>query len=396
MNTIIVDSKAVDLLIPFDNTQLSQETIELLSHLAKRKLNQADITPGVNFLAALATMTLGVMFADGTVTESEANLLEKTIEHLVPQKGDVSVLIQLIINGIRENPIYQNPSEWLKLTVPLSISEKTLLMSFSYEMSAVDGEITSSENDYLKASAKVLKIDPRYVEVLSAWHSGKGIHDIAAWNELQAFIHPSKFDYLDLRLVSLGTVEVLSELTGTKLSKSDINPILTFLSSLLIITWGVMLADGMQEEEERQLIGRTIKRLIPKNDPRIRYLMETLLQNISSSNIYKTPKDWLKLTASLSEPEKMLMISFCYEMSAIDGEISIEEIKYLKTVTNYLEIDKKYTNIFESIFSGQEVEDIDTFKELKSLIHPDKFQEMDEVFVDAASYIIDTLELLSI
>ncbi len=151
MKTALVSFDAVDLLPCLSDRELNRDAVELLSRLSGRKLSQADISPGVNFLAALVTMTLGVMYADGIVTESERTLLEKTIEQLVPTKGDVPVLIQLIINGIRENPIYQNPSEWLKLTTPLSSAERTLLMSFAYEMSAVDGEIALSESEYLKA-----------------------------------------------------------------------------------------------------------------------------------------------------------------------------------------------------------------------------------------------------
>ena len=100
------------------------------------------------FLASLVTMTLGVMFADGVVSESEAELLEKSIVQLVPSKGDVTVLIQQLINGNRENAVYQNPSEWLKLTASLSQQERTLLMSFAYEMSAVDGHIDPREKEY--------------------------------------------------------------------------------------------------------------------------------------------------------------------------------------------------------------------------------------------------------
>ncbi len=374
---------------------VSSEATELLSRLTRRKLNDADITPGMMFLSSLVTMTLGVMFADGTVTESETKLLTKTIEQLVPAKGDVPVLIQLLIDGIRENPIYKNPSELLKLTKSLSQAEKTLLLSFSYEMSAVDGEIAPSENEYLKATANALNIDPRYTATLESWYDSRYIQDTATWNELQNFINPRQFDYLGLRFVSLDVVSFLSHLADKKLTKGDINSVVVFLSSLLVITWGVLVADGMQQEEEQALLSRTIKRLIPKNNNDIRELMETLIDKMPQSDVYKSPKDWLKLTAFLSEPEKVLMMSFCYEMSAIDGEISYDEKKYLHNAVNHLGIQPKYAAVLESGFGGDGIEDEISFRELQSLIHPDKFQDMDEVFVDAARYILDTLEVLS-
>jgi uncharacterized tellurite resistance protein B-like protein len=374
---------------------VSSEATELLSRLTRRKLNDADVTPGMMFLSSLVTMTLGVMFADGTVTESETKLLTKTIEQLVPAKGDVPVLIQLLIDGIRENPIYQNPSEWLKLTKSLSQAERTLLLSFSYEMSAIDGEIAPSENEYLKASANALNIDPRYITTLESWYGSRYIQDNAIWNELQNFINPRQFDYLGLRFVSLDAVQFLSQLADKKLTKSDINSVVIFLSSLLVITWGVLVADGMQQEEEKILLSKTIKRLIPRNNNDIRELMELLLDRIPESDVYKSPKDWLKLTAFLSEAEKMLMISFCYEMSAIDGEISYDEKKYLHNAVSHLGIEAKYPAVLEAGFGGDGIEDEASFKDLQSLIHPDKFQGMDEIFVDAARYILDTLEVLS-
>lgn len=379
MNTVLVNSEAV----------------ELLSKLTGRKLSQADVTPGLNFLSALVIMTFGVMFADGNVTESERQFLEKIIEQLVPSKGNIPVLIQLLMNGIRENPVYQNPSEWLHLTIPLSQAERTLLISFSYEMSAADGEIASSENDYLKATANVLKIDNRYIQALEGWYSGKYIQDITVWNELQTVINPRNFNHLGLRFISMEAVDLLSRLTDKKINKSDIKPIVIFLSALLTITWGVMVADGMQQEEEQQLLARTIKRLIPKGSNDVRELMELLLDKIPQSSIYQNSQEWLKLTASLSEAEKLLMMSFCYEMSAADGTISSEERKYLQEIADILEIQPRYSSVLESGFGGDGIDDDAAFEELKRFINPDKFQEIDEICVDAARYIIDTLEVLS-
>ena len=194
MNTVLVDSKTVRQQT-VSSKLVSSEAVELISRLTTRKLHHTQITPELIFLASLVTMTLGVMFADGVVTESETELLEKTIEQLIPSKGDVTVLIQQFIDGNRENAVYQNPSEWLKLTASLSQQERTLLMSFSYEMSAVDGIIDSSEKEYLKAAANALKVPSQYTEVLEAWYSGEQV-DESVWNDLQKFINPQNFSHL--------------------------------------------------------------------------------------------------------------------------------------------------------------------------------------------------------
>lgn len=393
MNTVLVDSKIIRQK-KLSSELVNSEAVELLSRLTRRKLHHKQITHELIFLASLVTMTLGVMFADGVVKESEAELLEKTIEQLIPSKGDVTVLIQQIIDGNRENAVYQNPSEWLKLTASLSQQERTLLMSFAYEMSAVDGKIAISEKEYLKAAANALKVPPQYTEVLEAWYGDKQVQE-SAWNNLQDFINPQNFSHLNLRFVSLDAVELLSRLTNKKFVKTDINDTLIFLSVLLIVTWGVIEADGMQQEAEKKLLAKTINRLIPRKNSKIREIMEILLHKVPQTGIYQHPQEWLKLAASLTEPEKILMIGFCYEMSAIDGEISIEEKNYLRSAATLLGIELKYTAVLESGFGGDGIEDTTTFDELQSLIHPDKFQEMDEVFVEAAKYILDSLELLS-
>ncbi|GEM_PF-6145225 len=393
MNTVLLDSKIIRQQT-VSSELVNSEAVELLSRLTRRKLHHKQITHELIFLASLVTMTLGVMFADGVVKESETELLEKTIEQLVPSKGDVTVLIQQLIDGNRENAVYQNPSEWLKLTASLSQQERTLLMSFAYEMSVVDGKIAISEKEYLKAAANALKVPTQYTEVLEAWYGGKEVQE-SAWNNLQDFINPHNFSHLNLRFVSLDAVELLSRLTERQFVKTDINDTLIFLSVLLIITWGVIEADGMQEEAEKKLLAKTIKRLIPRNNNQIREIMEILLYKVPQTGIYQHPQEWLKLATSLTEPEKILMMSFCYEMSAVDGDISIEEKNYLQSAATLLGIELKYTAVLESGFGGDGIDDTTTFDELQSLIHPDKFQEMDEVFVEAARYIIDSLELLS-
>lgn len=394
MNTVLVDSQIVKQKIANSEYLVSPEAVELLSRLTARKLYANQITPELMFLASLITMSLGVMFADGTVTESEANLLEKTIEQLIPSKGDVTVLIQQFINGNRENTVYKNPSEWLKLTASLSWEERVLLMNFSYEMSAVDGKIAVSEKEYLRAAANALNVSPLHINTLEAWYSHQTVEQ-AAWDNLQDIIKPQNFSHLNLRFISLDGVDLLSRLTKRKIAKTDVSDTLIFLSVLLIVTWGVIEADGIQQEAEKKLLAKTIKHLIPRKDNRIREIMEILLQNIPQSDVSQRPQEWLKLATSLTESEKLLMMSFCYEMSAVDGEISPEEQKYLQIVADILGIESKYTKVLESGFSDNGIEDTKTFDELQAMIHPDKFQDMDEVFVDAAKYIIDTLEVLN-
>ena len=65
---------------------IDSEAVALLSRITGQKLSQRDITPPVIFLAALVTVLLGVMFADGTVTDEEKQRWQKTINQFIPQR----------------------------------------------------------------------------------------------------------------------------------------------------------------------------------------------------------------------------------------------------------------------------------------------------------------------
>ncbi|HEY9851939.1 MAG TPA: TerB family tellurite resistance protein [Leptolyngbyaceae cyanobacterium] len=123
-----------------DTSLVKAETVELLSRITGQKLNQEDVTPPVIFLAALITVLLGVIFADDQVTEEEKQRLQVTLNKFIPSEGNVRQLTKVMLKEIRENlDDYKKPTQLFKLTSSFSKSEKLLLISFGYEMSAADG-----------------------------------------------------------------------------------------------------------------------------------------------------------------------------------------------------------------------------------------------------------------
>jgi uncharacterized tellurite resistance protein B-like protein len=251
-------------------SEVSSEVVELLSRLTGRTLTQNEITPSVKFLAALAIATMGVMFADGTVEPEERQLLSKMIAVLVPPEGNVRHIMQVLVSGLEENPVYQNPQAWLKLTTTLSESERILLLSLAFEMAAIDANIDPQEKSYLQLTANALGIDPRIPEVLNAWLQNQSIPDAAVWEELLIKLQPQQFEHLGIRLVSLDAVEMVSHLVGRRLSRVDITPSAVFLMALVMMTLGVMFADGEVQQEEERLLFKTVNRLIPNGDDELR------------------------------------------------------------------------------------------------------------------------------
>ena len=181
MNTVLVGSEVVD----------------LLSRITGQKLSQRELTPLVIFLAALASLLLGVIYVDGTATGEEKQRLQRVFNQLTPSGSDVRKLAWLMISGVQQHQVYKKYNELLTLTAHLSEPERLLLIGFGYEMSAADGEMDSREKKYLEAVAKRLEINPQHLTILEAGFSHKKTVDPAALDEVQSLLAPARFQSLD-------------------------------------------------------------------------------------------------------------------------------------------------------------------------------------------------------
>jgi uncharacterized tellurite resistance protein B-like protein/GTPase SAR1 family protein len=184
-----------------DTSLISAEAVDLLSRITGQKLSQKALNPSVIFLAALVTVLLGVMLADGTVTDEEKQRWQKSINKFIPPEGNVRQLTQLLSKGVRQNQVYKKLNDLLTLTAPLSESERLLLIGFGYEMSAADGVMDAREKKYLEVIANRLGINPRHLIVLEAGFTHQGTVEPFALNEVQFLLDPARFHELDTMFV---------------------------------------------------------------------------------------------------------------------------------------------------------------------------------------------------
>ena len=185
-----------------DTALVSSEAVELLFRLTGRKLSQQELTPPAIFLAALVTILLGVIHADGTVTDAEIRRILTTLNRFTPPDSDTRRLAHRSIKGIRENQIYAKIDDLKTLTTPLSEPEILLLIGITYEMSVADKAINLSEKQYLQLVAEQLQIDPRHFAVLEAGFSGQGTADAKALDEVYSLLNPVQFESLDSLFVN--------------------------------------------------------------------------------------------------------------------------------------------------------------------------------------------------
>ncbi|HLO50926.1 MAG TPA: dynamin family protein, partial [Kamptonema sp.] len=149
-------------------------------------------------------------------------------------------------------------------------------------------------------------------------------------------------------------------------------------------------ADGTVGAEEIQRLRATLTELIPANNS-LRPLVMLMVKGVREQQLYKKMRELLALTACFSEEEKLLMISFGYQMSAADGTMDDSEKEYLILIGNTLEIDSRYLAVLEASFSNQAISDTAALAEVHSLLDPARFQSFDSLFVRAASHIIQHL-----
>jgi GTPase SAR1 family protein len=116
-----------------------------------------------------------------------------------------------------------------------------------------------------------------------------------------------------------------------------------------------------------------------------------MVKGVKENQFYKNLPEFLALTACFSDSEKLLLISFGYQMSAADGTIDKREKEYLKIIAKRLGVDEQYLTILEASFSRQAISDTTALSEIHLLLDPAQFQSLDSLFVRAASHIIEHL-----
>ena len=155
---------------------------------------------------------------------------------------------------------------------------------------------------------------------------------------------------MDTSLISSQTVELVSLLTGQRLRKEDITPPLLFLAGLVTVLLGVIHADGTVSAEEKQRLRTTFAELIPANNS-LGQFVRPMVKSVQDRQVYNKVTALLALTACFSEEEKLLLISFGYQMSAADGTIDDREKQYLQNIANRLGIDGRFLTVLEASFS---------------------------------------------
>jgi uncharacterized tellurite resistance protein B-like protein len=179
------------------DTTLNSEAVELLSRITGKTLTQQEVSSSLVFQTALVSVLLGVILADKTVTDQEKQKLQALLNQLASPGSDTRQLLLTLLKGVQQHQVYRKENELLALTASLSESERLLLISLGYQISASDGDMDSREKAYLQMIASRLGVKTQYLAILEAGFSGQGVVDPEALDEVYSLLDPAKFQTLD-------------------------------------------------------------------------------------------------------------------------------------------------------------------------------------------------------
>jgi uncharacterized tellurite resistance protein B-like protein/GTPase Era involved in 16S rRNA processing len=208
-----------------DVSQIQTETVNLLSDITGLKIREKDINPTILFLAALVSVLLGVIFVDQQVTEEEVQRLKITLRQFIPNQGNMAQLVKLMVKGVRQQKNYQNIKDLLQLTATFTESEKLLLISLGYEMSAADGTMDTREKQYLEIIANHLKIETKHLNTLESAFGGNVSIAKEDIEKVRFLLDPVWFHDLDTVFVKAASqiLKIFPEKTEKKQTQQQAN-----------------------------------------------------------------------------------------------------------------------------------------------------------------------------
>jgi uncharacterized tellurite resistance protein B-like protein len=188
-----------------DISLIDYRGMNLISKMAGKEISTSTLTPTMLFLAALVTILLGVVMIDGSMTDAEWQHLQSVLNALVPSGGPGYPLRQQLLQTTQRHQIYLNPYHVSTLVMPLSESERLLLLGLGYEMARADGELNTREIMFLRAIAKRMQVTPRHLASMEACFIHHQPPHPAVLEELKKLLAPSQIQSINVACTHFAT-----------------------------------------------------------------------------------------------------------------------------------------------------------------------------------------------
>ncbi|BAU14237.1 dynamin family protein [Leptolyngbya sp. NIES-3755] len=184
--------------------------------------------------------------------------------------------------------------------------------------------------------------------------------------------------------------ELLTRIIGQEVNLSSLSLMELFTTNLAQLLLGVASADKVVTLEERKHLRDTLIRL-RLLEGEFAEFTRTVANGINKLRSFSSLQNFLTLATPLNSAQRLLLIGLGYEMSAADGTIDPKELAYLQRIASALEIKSQYLSVLEASFTAQKVTDFVALEEVRSLLDPARFHDLDIIFTDAASHLVEAL-----
>ena len=188
-----------------------------------------------------------------------------------------------------------------------------------------------------------------------------------------------------LAIQALNSAEILTQITGQQVLERHLTPRIMFLSAVTTVLVGVAYADGQLAEEEKSYLQEVLNQLVSSRSG-MRKLTSLMLKGIRKDKTYTRLDAISCLTDSLSVSEKLIILGFGYRLAITDGHAETQERQYLDTVASAIDVPAQQVEaLFSCLEDKQSEVSSEAIEELRWLLDPQRFQNIDAAIVNAAS-----------
>ncbi|HEY9804555.1 MAG TPA: hypothetical protein V6D25_29755 [Leptolyngbyaceae cyanobacterium] len=189
--------------------------------------------------------------------------------------------------------------------------------------------------------------------------------------------------------------ELLSQLTGQKLSQTDLTPPAVFLANLVVMFFSVMKVNSSVEDRKIEHLRKTLAEFndLENTGEKLPHLIvDKLLNNHVAADEFTKSGRVATLTNLHSKPEKLLLIGLCYKILAANAIVDGRENQRLRKLADWMMINSRHIDVLEVGFGFPKTIDPAALVEVQSLLKEDQFEDLGNSFVTVAS---DLLVVLS-
>lgn len=192
---------------------------------------------------------------------------------------------------------------------------------------------------------------------------------------------------MDPTSITPSFLELLSRITNRHVRAEEVNSSVAFIAAMITVMLGVIHVDKTVTDAEKKQLQVILNELAPVGN-KIRPWMQQLLHGIQEQKIYSNLTDFITLTSSLSESQKLLLISLSYKLAAIDNHVHLKEKSYLMTMARQLKINPDLLEVLDAGFCYHQFCTQESLDQFKRLLDPVNFEFLDPLLMESAEQIL--------